>query len=1235
VSEGGDAVAGESDNGAGAALAEWVDQVADRFDAAWQSGPPPRIADFLADTTGGLRFALLGELVKIDLEYRWRTGAAVKVEDYLADFPELAGPDGAPADDLVLHAHKVYRQFRAGETRCVRGPDRSGEVAAPRCRHCGALAPVAEGAARPATCPGCGLALNGGPEEDTWATALHGAGDVLGGAPAWPAPPGYEILGELGRGGMGVVYKARQSGLERVVALKMLLGGGSAGPAELARFRTEAAALARLQHPHIVQVFEVGEHDGQPFFSLELCAGGSLAKKLGGTPLPPREAATLVEVLARAMHAAHGQQVVHRDLKPANVLLTADGTPKVTDFGLAKKLDEAEQTLSGAVLGTPSYMAPEQARGQASRVGPATDTYALGTILYECLTGRPPFKGPSSAETMLQVIEDEAIPPRRLQPKVPPDLETVCLKAMAKSPAHRYATAGDLAADLRRYLDGQPILARPVGRAERLWRWCRRNPAVSGLAGAVALLVLAVIGASVGVAIAGAQAAESAKRAAAADRQANVEATAREQDQRRENLIQRLQLAHLQPQRHRRWSENAWQLLVDEGAAFRGNEALQTQAAALLAGLDAPQARYKSWRFPASSVAFDRTGRRLLLGGTREIGPGRADEPAKLLDSETGQKVYVSEQPGPGPVAFREDGTPLQLVLRDGPSLLLWDLAKQRPVREFRFGPRPDGAPVAMPKFPSLDEPVLALSADGELAAASIPGLAGKGALAVWNSLGERLFQQPEHATAVAFSPKGDFLATGSADGRVRCWSLPGGRPAETFSEGPLMVRCLTFSPDGRRLAAGGSGGSLTIWDRKVGSAVAHCRGSYHEVMAVTFSPDGMTLASAGRDTRLWDSATGRTLLRLNGDYVQGLAFSADGKKLAASGINAHAPGEVHLWELEEGRGIRALRGLSAQVERTCFSPDGKWLAALGHNRQVAIWDLEKGWLQLRLDVPEAPFPENTALAFSPGGDHFAFSAGKTATLWEVPSGRQVGQWELPTGLHDVLAFHPSRKLLLFRVETVDNEPPYTIEGFSWQQHPRICRTRELLGAGATNLLWKFEKFNVVVDEAAAPLDGSYFAVQGQSSSPSGPRSFLNAFDGLTGVQRWSVALGKTNHLTALDPSGRLLAYSTGEKASVCESVKMPSDPVFESVGDVKALSPEGAYWVMYTDNWDNGVILHRRGSRRPLVHFWVDAPVFHKGLVFNHAGKLIAWGNPDGSVTVCDIEQIRQRLSEVGLGWE
>jgi serine/threonine protein kinase len=331
------------------------------------------------------------------------------------------------------------------------------------------------------------------------------AADRGAGPPACPVVPGDEVLEELGRGGMGIVYKARQERPARLVALKVILAGSEAEPERRARFLAEADATARLQHPGIVQVYEAGEHAGLPYLALEYVAGGTLADRLRAGPLPPLEAAGLLEAVARAIAHAHRHGVVHRDLKPGNVLLAegrdappdggaagekgkppaAGRSPKVTDFGLAK-LERTDLTATGAILGTPSYMAPEQAGGAPREVGPPADVYALGAILYECLTGRPPFQGVNVLETLVQVRGQEPVPVRQLQAGVPRDLETITLKCLQKEPHRRYASADELADDLARLLAGRPVRARPVGPIGRGWRWGRRNPAVAALLAALA-----------------------------------------------------------------------------------------------------------------------------------------------------------------------------------------------------------------------------------------------------------------------------------------------------------------------------------------------------------------------------------------------------------------------------------------------------------------------------------------------------------------------------------------------------------------------------------------------------------------------------------------------------------------------------------------------------------------------------------------------------------------------------
>jgi eukaryotic-like serine/threonine-protein kinase len=371
-----------------------------------------------------------------------------------------------------------------------------------------------------AVCTLCSQALETSPDDTFVALVQQGDSLVRSGASPAAGPsgslhsvPGYTLMELLGEGGMGVVWKARHDGLNRLVALKRLRFAGPANAEALARFRREAESVARLQHGNIVQIYDIGEHEGEPYLALEYVGGGSLAQRLAAGPLPPKPAAALVEMLARAMHYAHERGIIHRDLKPGNILLASGGcessipsptggldppladlVPKISDFGLAKQLDAAKaHTQTGAILGTPSYMAPEQASGGQTAIGPAVDVYALGAILYETLTGRPPFRGPTVLDTLVQVREQEPVSPRQLQPSVRRDLETICLKCLHKEPQRRYTSAWGLAEDLRSFCAGEPIRARPVGRLERFLKWTQRQPSMAILVFVALLAPLAIV----------------------------------------------------------------------------------------------------------------------------------------------------------------------------------------------------------------------------------------------------------------------------------------------------------------------------------------------------------------------------------------------------------------------------------------------------------------------------------------------------------------------------------------------------------------------------------------------------------------------------------------------------------------------------------------------------------------------------------------------------------------------
>jgi serine/threonine protein kinase len=599
-----------------------------------------------------------------------------------------------------------------------------------------------------------------------------------------PAMPGYEILAELGRGGMGVVYKARQVKLNRLVALKMILAGGHAGPQELARFRTEAEAVARLQHPHIVQIHEIGEAQGKPFFSLEYVEGGSLADRLDGTPWPVRRAAQLVQTLAEAVQHAHERGILHRDLKPANVLLTPAGQPKATDFGLAKRLQDepapvanaprppgmalgepgesatgappAALTQTGAIVGTPSYMAAEQAAGDAS-LTTAADVYALGAILYEMMTGRPPFKAATLLDTLRQVMAEEPVPPRRLNDKVSRDLEMICLKALAKDPGRRYATAQVLAEDLDRFLRGEPVLARPVGRVENLWWWCRRNPglaAASGLAAGLAALLV-----SVSFAIHQARAAE--ELGVALDDVRTKEQLARQNAHKAETERDRAasQLAETYLERGLVACEKDADSAVGLHWMSRALKTVPARDADLRAVIESQWAGWKDHvlplkhlfihEAPASAFAFSPDGKTVLMATD--------DQMVRLLSVPTGKEIILPlRQKWVHVLVFSADG---KMVLTGGVGhpARLWSVATGKQIT---------------------------------------PPLRHQGSV-----------------YAAAFSPDGKMVLTAGDENTVRLWSVASGKEITPPLHHQGFFDVLAFSPDGKTvLTASRKGYTARLW---------------------------------------------------------------------------------------------------------------------------------------------------------------------------------------------------------------------------------------------------------------------------------------------------------------------------------------------------------------------------------------------------------------------------------------
>jgi WD40 repeat protein/tRNA A-37 threonylcarbamoyl transferase component Bud32 len=782
------------------------------------------------------------------------------------------------------------------------------------------------------------------------------------------AAPGYELLGELGRGGMGVVYKARHVKLNRLVALKMILSGGDAGVGEMARFKVEAEAMARFQHPNIVQIYEVGEVDGKPFFSLEFVEGGSLADKLDGTPLPSPQCARLVETLAKAVHAAHQRGIVHRDLKPANVLLTADGQPKITDFGLAKQLDsEKGQTQSGAIMGTPSYMAPEQAGGKSKDIGPATDVYALGTILYELVTGRPPFKATTPLDTVLQVVSEEPVPPSRLQPKVPRDLETICLKCLQKESSKRYPSALDLAEDLHRWQTGEPIAARPVGCVERTWRWCRRKPLVASLTGAIALLLVAGISISSYFAVQANERAEeaedSAEQAKAEKKQANKERKQAKAEKERARKNEFAALQHLYFRRIRQ-AYSAWKdgqvahvlKLLDmlQPDRMNGHDVRGFEWFYLNRVCHSDLRTLSGHNYPVLSVAFSPNGQYIASAGGGKYTP-------RDPDRKRGFKEFIAEWSGP----------PLGEVR-------IWDVATAREV--FRL------------KSHHKRVTCVTFSPDGKYLAS-----AGEN-VKVWDVTSGKLVTTLLGQICAAFSPNGKLLATalqGPAKKNIQLtvWDWATGKKLQTFKVFPITN--VAFSSDGKRLAVASGyvraigevrwAREVSIWAMDKGQKLLTFKPA-GGVASIALTTDGtrIALACGDKKIRVCQTVTGQEEASFSGHRfaVTSVAYSRDGKTLASASKDQ----TVRVWDAAGGKQLRVYQGHTAGVTGVAFSPDGKRLASAGEDKRVKIWDVTQDQEALTIK-PRTEFGKS--LAFHPDGKQLV-SAGDVTTLWDATTGKKV-----------------------------------------------------------------------------------------------------------------------------------------------------------------------------------------------------------------------------------------------------